>query len=47
MTVTRALGTNKMVSENIILVFCGCGEVQTSVAAFRHGIRSGFDQELE
>ena len=47
MGVTRKLGTNKIISVNVILLFCGCGEVQASVAAFRHGIRSDGDEELE
>jgi hypothetical protein len=44
MAVTRTTGTNKIISENVILLFCGCGEVQESVAEFRHGIRSDGDE---
>jgi len=38
MVVTRTSETNKITSVNFILFFCDCGEVQTSIAAFRHGI---------
>jgi hypothetical protein len=41
---------NKIISENVTLLFCGCGEVQASITAFRHGIRSEIyydDEELQ
>jgi len=47
MAIIHRPGTNKIISENVTLLFCGCDDVQASVAAFRHGISSDGDEELE